>query len=314
MKARDRLVQLLPCLLFACCIIPSTARADCKALLNQLDLAISSRQLSEVSNLDAKVANDGSCGEPEVRGAHRAKATLQFDLVKSLMKDGAPQSQYENLLLEASNTLWDAAAELGNIESSQRQFAEATIAYERSIELVKNLSLTPVAPDKRIIAGIVSSAQESRILAANEEAGHPTYVAAAKDHRDGTVGGAMSESIRGFTATAIPIPINFETASAKFTEIGQKAANDFLLALQQQRPVQITLVGHTDERGEADYNLRLSDERAKAVASFLRQNGITAKIDTIAKGKTEPLQLTNSSQYSREDIWALNRRVEWKRE
>ncbi len=124
----------------------------------------------------------------------------------------------------------------------------------------------------------------------------------------------MSESVRGFAPKVVPIPIGFETASAKFSELGQRAASELLLALQQQRPTALTLVGHTDERGEAAYNMRLSDERVKAVAAFLKQNGITAQIVTVAKGKSEPLQLTDASQYTREDIWALNRRVEWKRQ
>jgi outer membrane protein OmpA-like peptidoglycan-associated protein len=112
----------------------------------------------------------------------------------------------------------------------------------------------------------------------------------------------------------VPLPVQFETASDKFTPDGEKAAQELLDAIRDQHPSQLTIVGHTDERGEADYNMRLSDLRAKAVASYLKQNGVTARIITIAKGKSEPLQLPDAADRSAEQIWALNRRVVWKRQ
>jgi outer membrane protein OmpA-like peptidoglycan-associated protein len=98
------------------------------------------------------------------------------------------------------------------------------------------------------------------------------------------------------------------------TEVGQKYADELLLALQQQAPPQVTLVGHTDERGSPEHNMSLSDARVKTIAAFLVQRGITARITTIAKGKTEPFVPTDPKEFSQEEIWALNRRVEWKRQ
>jgi len=123
----------------------------------------------------------------------------------------------------------------------------------------------------------------------------------------------MSQNIRGFEPKVVPLPIRFETASTRFTSVGTQAANELLTALREQRPQRITLVGHTDERGGASYNMRLSAERAKAVAKFLRQNGISTRIITKAKGESEPLQISDADGLTREDIWSLNRRVEWKR-
>jgi len=315
MSGQKRVV-FLSCLLLVGCLGVSAARADCAALVKQFDEAFSSRALPQVTDLEARIAKDGSCTEPDIRRTRLSKAKLQFDVVKGMVKKAAPWSEYEGLLLAASDLLWDAAVLVGNEKSKQRDFVAATIAYERALELVKNPSVTATPPDRKMIQAIFSSAAESRMLAANEEgrSGRATYVPAAKDHRDGSVGGTMSADIRGVTPTAVPIPIVFETATAKFSANGEKAAQEFLLALQQQSPEQIILVGHTDERGEADYNMRLSDERVKVVAAFLKQNGITAKITTIAKGKTDPFKPTDASQFTREDIWAMNRRVEWKRQ
>jgi outer membrane protein OmpA-like peptidoglycan-associated protein len=231
------------------------------------------------------------------------------------MDKQAPTFDYEALVIDADkpDVLWRAAVGLADIRLSQRRFGDAAVAYDRAIETIKNKSKTPTSPGDPTNKAILDRATESKMLAANDGLAGSVFVPAAKDHRDGTVGGTMSQDIRGFKPTAIPIPIRFETASAKFTPVGEQAAKELLDALREQAPSDLTLVGHTDERGEADYNMRLSDERVKAVAAFLKQNGITAKIATIAKGKSEPLQLPDTSELTREDIWALNRRVVWKR-
>jgi outer membrane protein OmpA-like peptidoglycan-associated protein len=315
MSVQNRLFQSLSCLLFACCVSTSAVKADCADLLGQFNTAISNRSLRDAKAVEARIAVDAGCGNysNEVK---RQRATLEMIMVQQLMDKNAPPSDYEGLLLEASEVLWRGASLLGDLRFSKRKFSEATVAYERAIEIIKNVGLTPSPPDAESIKLIFDRAIQSRMLAANEEsgAGSATFVPAAKDHRDGTVGGTMSENIRGFRPTAIPIPVQFETASAKFSPVGQEAVNELLKALMQQRPAAVTLVGHTDERGEADYNMRLSDRRVQALAGFLKQNGVAAKIVTVAKGKTEPLPISDTSELSREDIWALNRRVVWKRD
>jgi outer membrane protein OmpA-like peptidoglycan-associated protein len=60
--------------------------------------------------------------------------------------------------------------------------------------------------------------------------------------------------------------------------------------------------------------MQLSHARAQAVAEFLRQNGIDATIETVGKGMTDPVRIEDASRLTQEDIYALNRRVEWRRE
>jgi outer membrane protein OmpA-like peptidoglycan-associated protein len=293
------------------------AQADCDNLLKSFNAAIAGQSLSEAQALEGKIATDGACGayKDEVQ---RQRAILELRMAQVLSNRSAQESEYESLIIDAEKPeiLWRASVGLADLRFSQRRFAEASSAYERALEIMKSRSKTPTEPDQATIKAVFDRASESRMLASSEETsgGKPVFVAAAKDHRDGTVGGSMSENIRGFAVSAVPVPVQFETASAKFTPVGEQAAKELLDAIRDQRPPQITIVGHTDERGEADYNIRLSDQRAKAVADYLKQNGVVAKIVTIAKGKSEPLQLSNTEGLSRDDIWALNRRVVWKRQ
>ena len=67
----------------------------------------------------------------------------------------------------------------------------------------------------------------------------------------------------------------------------------------------ITIEGHCDERGSAEYNLALGDRRASAARDFLTQLGVPAdKLKTISYGKEHP-QCTDHD----EACWQKNRRA-----
>jgi outer membrane protein OmpA-like peptidoglycan-associated protein len=299
-------------------VMPGTglAQADCVDLLERFNAAIAARALVEVKALEAQIAGDAVCGGRLV-DVQRRRAALQLTLAPQIIGFGELGQEAERLLLEADKpeVLWQAAKALGDVRFSQRRYADATMAFERALEIIKNPAKTPRAPDPSTIRQIFDRATESRLLAANEQDKRhpPVYVPVAKDHRDGSPGGSFSEEIRGFEPTVVPLPIQFETASAVLSPIGQKAAEELLEALRTQQPTQLTIVGHADERGGDAYNLRLSDNRVKAVKKFLQDGGIQATITTLGRGKRESLKLEDTSDLTQEEIWALNRRVEWRR-
>ena len=101
---------------------------------------------------------------------------------------------------------------------------------------------------------------------------------------------------------------------ATLTPVGEDAARDLLRAVEEQRPDRIRLVGHTDIRGGAEYNVSLSRERAEAVAAFMRRNGVDVPIETVGVGSSEPMKVEDSAGLTQDDIYALNRRVDFMRE
>jgi outer membrane protein OmpA-like peptidoglycan-associated protein len=306
------------CLAVAAVIAGTTvAEADCADLLDRFNSAIAARAISEAKTIEAQIAGDAVCGGRLV-DVQRRRAALQLTLVQQLLTPGASGEQAEHLLVEADQpeVLWQAAKAVADLRFSQRRYADATAAFERALEIIRNPAKTPQAPNESMIRQLFERTTQSRLLAANaDDKRHPpVYIAAAKDHRDGSPGGSFSENIRGFRPSVIPLPIQFETASAVLSPVGNKAAAELLEALRHQKPKQVTIIGHTDERGGDAFNLRLAEDRVKAVKKFLQEQGIDAQITTVAKGKSEPLNLQDASDLTREDIWALNRRVEWRRD
>jgi peptidoglycan-associated lipoprotein len=66
----------------------------------------------------------------------------------------------------------------------------------------------------------------------------------------------------------------------------------------------LTVEGHCDERGTAEYNLGLGERRAKAVKDYLVAAGIPAdRVATISYGKERPFVLGHD-----ESAWKWNRR------
>ena len=67
----------------------------------------------------------------------------------------------------------------------------------------------------------------------------------------------------------------------------------------------VTVEGHSDERGSAEYNLGLGDRRGQSAQDFLLQQGIPAdRLRLISYGKERP-QCTDAN----ETCWGMNRRV-----
>jgi peptidoglycan-associated lipoprotein len=74
--------------------------------------------------------------------------------------------------------------------------------------------------------------------------------------------------------------------------------------LRQNQTVQITVEGHCDERGTAQYNMALGQQRAQAVKDYLVQLGIDpSRIQIISYGNERPFVIGHD-----EEAWAQNRR------
>ena len=100
--------------------------------------------------------------------------------------------------------------------------------------------------------------------------------------------------------------INFNTGSAEISNSSSKEVEKIYNLLVQAENTKLTVVGHTDNVGNADSNLALSKSRAQAVVNYLQQKGIPANRFQLVdgKGQNDPIADNNSASGK-----ALNRRV-----
>ena len=68
----------------------------------------------------------------------------------------------------------------------------------------------------------------------------------------------------------------------------------------------VHVVGHTDAKGSADHNMKLSEKRAAAVVAALKERGVTQQIDARGAGKNEP-----TCSEDTDECHEKNRRVEF---
>lgn len=73
----------------------------------------------------------------------------------------------------------------------------------------------------------------------------------------------------------------------------------------------VLVTGHSDKIGSAAYNQKLSERRAKNVASYLKAKGVSAKLETSGAGATKPAQRCDTALPRQNLIACLapNRRV-----
>jgi peptidoglycan-associated lipoprotein len=100
-------------------------------------------------------------------------------------------------------------------------------------------------------------------------------------------------------------PIFFVYDSDELDETARKTLNENAQVLKDQKTWIITVEGHCDERGSAEYNLALGDRRALAAKNYLLTLGIAAdRIRTVSYGKEFPFDPAHS-----EAAYKMNRRA-----
>jgi outer membrane protein OmpA-like peptidoglycan-associated protein len=246
---------------------------------------------------------------------------------------GAPSTttaDREKALSKAENTLttgggnWRGAEELADYFMGRGDRLHAYEWYQKSVSILNVLDIL-VPPEQR--GALLTKLAVAQSLANDDQEGRKriTFTPVMREP-DGRPGGIYSPALlrgpraglrgpRGAAVVSVPIPVNFYTNETRFTPTGEKAMQELAEAAKTMRMMK--LIGHADPRGTAEYNMDLSRRRVEAVRAELLRQGIRAEIRIDWKGASEPFNvgvLPNADRLSREEIWQLDRRVEWVRD
>ncbi len=211
----------------------------------------------------------------------------------------------------------DTAAARQRAEAAEQSARNATISSERATEDAELARLEAadagqrafVADQRAADAERASLDAQTEARLAREEAEEMRRVAAAEMNRLNEALGRIADTRR----TALGLVMSLDEAYLKFDfdqavlrpesrEILSRIAGILFTA----DDFAITVSGHTDIRGTAAYNRRLSEHRAQSVADYLIEAGLPAELFTVeGLGKS---QLLDSGLT--ENAHAKNRRVE----
>ena len=101
--------------------------------------------------------------------------------------------------------------------------------------------------------------------------------------------------------------INFDFDKATLRPGSEEYLDKFVMILHKFPNIHLSIIGHTDNIGDTQYNLILSKRRAEAVAQYFIRNGVdVSRLKCYGVGSRQPL-VDNTSSSAR----AMNRRVEF---
>jgi peptidoglycan-associated lipoprotein len=100
-------------------------------------------------------------------------------------------------------------------------------------------------------------------------------------------------------------PAFFPLDSADLDDSGRSIVTGNVEVLKKYPQWVVTIEGHCDERGTAEYNLALGERRAMAVKTYMVSLGVAPdRLRTVSYGKEFPFDQAHS-----EEAWSRNRRA-----
>ena len=211
----------------------------------------------------------------------------------------------------------EAREQADRADRAERSADEARAAREEAETNAETAREQAADADQRAVTAIERAADaETASLQAQaearrirEEAEAARRAAEAELNRLNDALGRIAETRR----TARGVLMNLDEGSLKFdfdrAELRPESRETLALIagiLFTSEDFAITITGHTDARGGDDYNQRLSERRARAVADYLIASGLESERFTVeGLGKAHPVDTGDS-----DEAHARNRRVE----
>ena len=194
----------------------------------------------------------------------------------------------------------------GNLKSEDTTKPIKATVQIKSLES-KRVTFIPVDEDGDYVASLLKNEDYLLTIKGEDIVYQSTYVA-AKD--------SITAPVIKLEMEVQPIEVGmhyrlhniyFAFNSADILSSSQKVLDEFIVFLNDHPTMTISIEGHTDNVGSDEFNLILSENRAKAVYNYLVNNGIDAnRLQYKGFGETTPIA-TNETEEGR----AMNRRTEF---
>jgi outer membrane protein OmpA-like peptidoglycan-associated protein len=213
-----------------------------------------------------------------------------------------------------------ASVAAGQREQNKRRLAQLEAEYQELERKQANMTKEELAQmrqrleeeRRRAAAGEQALAHKDEVLKAKEEeiAREREARKAAETKLSAAIAslkemGSVKEESRGLVIT-LSGSVLFATGKYELLPIAKEKLNEVAAALKDQGYKKVVIEGHTDSRGSAADNQKLSLQRAESVKAHLASQGMDAsKIEAKGLGPDRPVA-TNDTAEGR----AMNRRVE----
>lgn len=105
----------------------------------------------------------------------------------------------------------------------------------------------------------------------------------------------------------------YEVNSVVLSAEAKSIIDKIIKIANENKESKIEIISHTDVRGEGADNIKLSQKRSEAVLDYFVKSGIDkARLSSIGKGESEPLNSCTDGVPCTEDEYKMNRRTEFR--
>ncbi|WP_330441937.1 OmpA family protein [Flavobacterium sp. C4GT6] len=129
----------------------------------------------------------------------------------------------------------------------------------------------------------------------------------AREIDDALPGADVERVGEGIKITLGENSVNFDLNKSSLTSTAKGNLDKLVPVFNEYPDTDIEIFGYTDSSGSDEYNLKLSEQRAASVKTYLVSKGISgARINTVGRGEADPI----ASNDTKEGM-SKNRRVEF---
>jgi outer membrane protein OmpA-like peptidoglycan-associated protein len=324
---------------------PGHAQTACDTALAALTGSFDGGSVPAIMGAWAAVQSTPECPAATVAGARSQTSAVIARAAQGMLASGDVDGA-EAIVLQAPGMHWAVQAVRGDIAAKRGQRDEAAKLYNAALDTlgdpgltVQSEQLVPVAErlaklaqENMMLAGSMQTSvarggkatgvmgMVSRGLSIEKVAAPPVdpdYVP-PKEGDAGYVApdpAYVEPEYNVVTAAAAKVetvflPIRFDFDSDRLDATGLREAISLSEFLKANYVKTITIIGHTDDVGDENYNLDLSLRRAESLAAFLVSDGVPTAITVVGKGEFEPPVVVDAQIYSIEEFRTIARRVE----
>jgi len=212
----------------------------------------------------------------------------------------SPQSDEERSFSYVAQRRSELSMALGANSKAQQEQAEATAKYSQLQDSLRTSAVAQLGVERGTVNQLGTQLAQSQTGLAEANA------RAARAMESLAKIAQVKEEARGMVIT-LSGQVLFVTGKAELLPSAQDQLTLVAKALQDQGEIKpIVVEGYTDSVGSESTNLKLSQDRANAVRSFLGNKGLPSdKLTAVGKGKSSPVASNDTA-----DGRANNRRVE----
>jgi outer membrane protein OmpA-like peptidoglycan-associated protein len=303
-------------LIAAVLTVPAEAARPCNVVDEDARRAQEAGDLEVLKQLYSEAHDPAAnCDSLFLASFGRDVALAHIDRFVALDQQDPNPAAHLPILEEARNygEPWQLLAMLAGVEADLGHHELAASYYQQVVRelqvasrgIDEGSSAAANLPDKEEFDLIYRHMSESALLA-------QTFSPPAASRGVDDASGLFPESYRGYVVKEVPVPVQFQFDSTRFTGKGEQVAAYLLDYLIGEKLPHVRLIGHTDPKGDANYNLGLSQRRAEAVRDYLVAGGYSGIIDVEGHGEAEPFQPVDPDKFANdaEAKHQLDRRVE----